>query len=102
MYIDAIIVICLIVVSVVVYRRFSSFVYSMAIIDIFLRLLNYICTHLPIDGIKVVEKYFPSDIGAIIAKYTNGIVCDIIMWAYVIVYVIFLCYITAYFIKKKK
>ncbi len=103
MYIDLIIIIVLLLLVLFVFRRFSSFVYSMAIIDIFLRLLNYICTHLPFEAVKTyVENYFPKDIGAIIGKYTSGIFCDVLMWGYVIVYLIFLGYITAYFVNKKK
>ena len=103
MYIDVIILVLLLIVVVFVFRRFSSFVYSIAIIDIFLRIITYIGTHVPVPELHaLIEKYFPASIPAIIDNYTNGILSDILMWIYVGFYACFLFYITTYFVNKKK
>ena len=49
MYIDVIILLVLLLLSIFIFRKFSSFIYSIALIDIFLRIIYYIATHLPIN-----------------------------------------------------
>ena len=99
MYIDLIIVLVLLILVVFFYRRFSSFVYSVAIIDIFLRILDYLIVNVPL---KDLGEIFPASIPSILAKYTEGALFDILMWIFVFIYVCFLVYVTKYFIKKKK
>ena len=99
MYVDLIIVILLLLLVLVLFRRFSSFVYAFAIIDITLRILCFLKVKVPL---KELGKIFPESIPAIFEKYTNDIVLELLLWAYVFVYVCFLVYITSYFIKKKK
>lgn len=103
MYIDVIIVVGLLLVSVIFYRRFSSFIYSFAIIDIFLRILAFLRNNLEVPIIRdFISKYLPESIPSIIAKYTNDLLYSILMWCVAIIYIIFLYYLTIYFIHKKK
>ena len=102
MYLDAIIVVALIIVSFCWFRRFSKFIYAVGIIDIFLRLLNFHANNLGIKGFdKWVNNIFPNSIPDIINNYTNGIVCTIITWIYVGLMVFFLFYVVRTFIRKK-
>lgn len=102
MYLDVIIVIALIVVSICWFRRFSKFVYAFAIIDLFLRLLNYVANNIGIKGFDTwVNANFPNSIPSIISRYCNGILCTIIMWGYVIIMIFFLGYTIRAFIRKK-
>ena len=50
MYIDLIILILLILLVVMFFKRFSSFVFAMAIIDIFLRILSFIKNNSPMEN----------------------------------------------------
>lgn len=102
MYIDLIVIIVLLILVLVVFRKFSSFVYAMAIIDIFLRILTFIKYNTVKELKDLIARFFPESIPSIIRHYTNGILCDLIIWAYVIVFIIFLGYITSYFIRKRK
>lgn len=99
MYIDLIIIIVLLIAVIVIFRRFSSFVYAMAIVDIFLRIMDFLRVKVPLAEL---ERIFPSSIPAILDKYTNDILLDILLWAYVFIYACFLVYITNYFIHKRK
>ena len=99
MYIDLIILIILLVAVIVVFRRFSSFVYAMAIVDIFLRIMYFLRIKVPL---RELENIFPANIGEILDKYTDGLLLDILLWVYVFIYACFLVYITNYFINKKK
>lgn len=102
MYLDAIIVVALILVAFCWFRRFSKFVYAFAIIDIFLRLLNYIANNIGIKGFdKWVNNIFPNSIPAIINNYTNGIVSTVLIWIYIGLMVIFLFYVIRTFVRKK-
>jgi len=103
MYIDLIVIVLLLLIVILCFRRFSSFVYSFAIIDIFLRILDFISKNVPVPELKtLIETYFPNSIEAIIYHYTNGILTTIIMWVYVILYGCFLAYTVRTFIHKKK
>ncbi len=99
MYIDLAIVIVLLLVVLFVFRKFSSFVYAFAIIDIFLRIVFYLRIKVPL---KELGKIFPENIPAIFAKYTDDIVYDILEWSYVFIMTCFLVYSIIYFIHKKK
>ena len=99
MYIDLAIVIVILLVVLFVFRKFSSFVYAFAIIDIFLRIIYYLRIKVPL---KELGNIFPENIPAIFAKYTDDIVYDILEWSYVFIMTCFLVYSIIYFIHKKK
>lgn len=103
MYIDLIVLIVLILVVIMFFKRFSSFVFFMAIIDMFLRILTFIKYHIGLpDVASLIGKYIPESILAIIDKYTSGLFQTILEWAFVIIMIIFLSYVTKIFIHKKK
>ncbi len=105
MYIDLIVFLVLLIVVVMFFKRFSSFVFFIAIIDIFLRILAYIKHNIPAKDIAaLIGKYLPESVFDIINKYTAnmGIINDILKWCFVGLMSIFLFYITKIFLKKKK
>lgn len=105
MYIDLIILIALIVVVIMFFKRFSSFVFLMAIIEITLRILTFIKENIGLkDLAHVMDKYLPENMFDIIDKYTNSIptLNIILKWVFVGLMVIFLSYIIKIFAKKKK
>lgn len=103
MYIDLVVVIILLLLVLFFFRRFSSFVYAVAIIDIFFRIVTFLKDNVPVPELKVlIEKYFPNSVAAIIGKYSSGIFYTILMWIFVFIYMCFLFYVTRTFIHKKK
>lgn len=99
---DGIIVIILIVAACVYFRRVDKGVYSIAIVDICLRILNYLITRVKIEGVtEFLVKYLPKSIPSLIKHYTSGVVEDLLIWVYVIVMGIFLFYIIKAFFRKK-
>ncbi len=103
MYIDLIIIIVILVLVGLYFRRFSNFVYAFAIIDIFLRILDFIRLNVPVTELQnLISKYFPSSIAGIIYNYTGGILTTILIWIYVVLYCIFLGYLFKTFIHRKK
>lgn len=103
MYIDLVVLIILILVVIMFFKRFSSFVFFMAIIDIFLRILTFIKNNIGLPDVSaLIGKYLPESIFGIIDKYSIGLVNLILKWAFVVIMAIFLSYIIKIFIHKKK
>ena len=103
MYIDLLVIVIVLLIVVFYFRRFSNFVYAFAIIDIFLRILDFIEKNVPVPELKsLIKQYFPDSIEAMIYNYTDGILSTILMWVYVVLFCIFLGYTVKIFIKRKK
>lgn len=105
MYIDLIILVILMIVVVMFFKRFSSFVFFIAIVDIFLRLLTFVKDNIPLRDVSaIIGKYLPESLLAIIDSYTGSIsILNIILrWVYFVLMAIFFGYIVKIFMKKKK
>ena len=83
-------------------RTFSGFVYSVAMVDIFLRILAFIKVRLLSgNALAFLNRWFPVSFPALIDKYTDGILCDVLIWIYIGIMVVFLFYTIRTFINKK-
>ena len=83
-------------------RTFSGAVYAFAIVDIFLRLMSFVKTHINEPDIShVIDKYLPNNIPSIIDKYTDGVLFQILLWLYFAIMCVFLFYIVRTFVRKK-
>lgn len=99
---DVVLLIVLIVAGVCYFRRLDSSVYFIASLDIFFRILTFIKNNLGVKEIsEFISKYFPESIPAVIYKYTDGVVSDILVWIYVIMFVVFLFYTVQILWKKR-
>ena len=100
---EAVIIILIILILVLLFKRtFSSAIYAIVIVDIFLRLIDFLRGYIKITG--DVGSFFnriPGSLNKVIIASTDGIFEDILLWAIFIVYVIFLYYIVANFMKKR-
>lgn len=101
------IIIVLVIIGILVFlfkRTFSSFVYAVALSDIFLRIVTFLKVQLfKGDICKFFDKYFPESIPGVIDKYLKDIdiLNIILLWTYVILMCIFEVYIIKTFIRKK-
>ncbi len=105
MYIDLLVLIVALILVVMFFRRFSSFVFFIAIVDIFLRILAFIKNNIGLDDVAhVIGKYLPESVFEIINKYTGNIswLNILLKWCFVGIMAIFLGYIIKIFWKKKK
>ncbi len=99
---DGIIILVIIIVVGVYFRRVDKVVTGVAIVDIFLRLFRFLVENIQINGIsEYIEKYLPASIPNIINEYTSDILNNILLWVYVICMAVFLGYTIRYFISKK-
>ena len=102
MYVDLIILVILLGLVLFFFRKFSSFVYAVAIIDIFLRILTFLKYNTVPEVKALIGKYLPESIAGIIKHYSSGWLYTLFIWIYVIIISIFLGYIINYFIHKRK
>lgn len=99
---DLIIVLILMVIVVMAYRDVKFLVYLLGILEIFFKLAHYIGDNLAIIKINpFVNKYIPTSIFSIFAKYTTGIVYDVISWILVLGFCAFLYYLVEYCVRRK-
>lgn len=99
---DLVIIVILLMIVVLAFKTFSSFVYFTAIIDLFLRILTLIRYNIGIPDISnFIANYIPESIPAIFAKYSTGVFYTLLIWGYIVLMVIFLVYTIKIFMKKK-
>ena len=100
---EAVIVILIILILVLLFKRtFSSAIYAIVIVDIFLRLVYFLRGYIKITGdIGTFFNRIPGSLNNLITSSTSGIFADILLWAIFIVYVIFMYYIIGNFMKKR-
>lgn len=99
---DVVLLLILIVAGIIFFRTFKASVYFVACLDIFFRILTFVKNNINISDVSnFISKYFPESIPQIIYKYTSDIVIDILLWAYVILFAIFLGYTVKILWKKR-
>ncbi|MBE6144147.1 MAG: hypothetical protein E7169_01040 [Firmicutes bacterium] len=99
---DLVILVVLIGIVVFIFKKFSSFIYFIAIVDILLRILTFIKTQISNYEIySFLNKYVPTSIPGILNNYSSGILNTLLIWLYVIAMIIFEYYLIRTFIKKK-
>jgi hypothetical protein len=99
---DAFLVLVIIIFVICWYRSFPKTVYAIASTDILLRICNFLAHNLKIEELaSFFDKYFADSIPSVIAKYTNSDLYNILLWAYVILMIVFLFYTVRIFFKKR-
>ena len=100
---DVIILIAVIVLFVFLFKRtFSSFVYAVAVTDIFFRIVTYLKIRLTSGSLHAfLDRYITENIPAVIEKYTNYEFSIVLIWGYVILMIVFEFYAIRTFMKKR-
>lgn len=99
---DLLIFIVLVGIVLFVFRSFKSFIYFMALVEILLRILSFICQNIPINEITTwINNNIPNSIHTIINTYSTGILNQVLVWGLVICFIIFEYYTFRIFLKKK-
>ena len=100
MYLDLVVVLIVIIIGLVKYKKFSSYIYLFAFTDICF--LNYINSQIYLNGVhEFVNQYIPSSIYSVIVKYTTDLIETVLIWVYVGFFVVFLYYTLQILLKKK-
>jgi hypothetical protein len=99
---DLIIIVILMFIVVLIFKRVDNLVYFITIVDIFFRMIAFINSYIPIKEINNFLGQIPESIPAIINHYTGGIISDILMWGLVICYGMFESYAIRSLLKRNK
>ena len=81
-------------------KKFSNVIIAFGLIDVFLRIVDYIGEHTVKDINDIINKVFPDSIPAIISSNSSGILCDILMWGYILLMTLFMYYVFKMLIKR--
>jgi len=90
---DIVIIFIILLIVALVFKRLDNVIIFFGIIDIFLRILDYIGKNTIEDINNIINKVFPDSIPAIIANYSEGTLQAILMWGYVILMILFVYYV---------
>ena len=81
-------------------KKPSNVIIAFGLIDITLRILDYIGEHTIKEINDIINKIFPDSIPAIINANSSGILCDILMWGYILLMVLFVYYVFRALLKR--
>lgn len=96
-----VIILVLLAVAVMIFKKFSSFVYYICLVDIFLRILSFIAANIPLKFLSnFIHTYFPASVENIIRIYTSGIFTTVLIWLLVVLYMILDFYLIRTLCKK--
>lgn len=90
---DIIIIFIILLVVALVFKKLSNVIIFFGLIDIFLRILDYIGKHTIKEINDIINKIFPSSIASIITNHSDGVLTDILMWIYVFLMILFVYYV---------
>lgn len=97
-----VIVLVIAAIAVMIFKKFSNVIYYIGIIDIFLRILDFIANNIPVPVVSnFINSYFPNSVSHIIDMYSSGIFTTVLLWLLCVVYIILLFYLVRIFWKKK-
>ena len=83
-------------------RTFGGFVYAVAMVDLFLRILDFVKSQiLGGEVLEFINKWCPQSVPAMINKYTDGALCTVLVWIYVAIMIAFEVYTIKAFLKKR-
>ncbi len=100
---DLVIFIVLALIVVILFKSFDSFVYFFAIVDILLRILDFLKQLLNIPELTTfLNQNVPTSILSMINHYSTGVFNQILTWGYLICFIVFEVYLVKYFMKTKR
>ncbi len=98
---DLIILVILLIIILIWFRDFHNLVYFLGITEIFFRIMHFIGDNLGIKEVSnVINKYIPSSLFSVLAKYSNGLLYIILSWGLVICFIVLEVSLIKYFFKR--
>ena len=90
---DIVIIFVILLIVALVFKKASNVFIFFGLIDIFLRIMDYIGNNTIDEVNNVINKILPDSIPAIISKYLDGALESIIMWGYILLMILFVYYV---------
>ncbi len=89
---DIIIILVALIVIALIFKRVDNTIIAFGLIDIFLRIIDFFSRNIGAVN-KIIGKYVPSSIEAIIRAHTSGSLEIIFVWLYVVLMMLFWFYV---------
>lgn len=90
---DIVILLIIVLLVAIIFKKLSNTIIFLGLVDIFLRIVNFIGNNTIKEINSFVNKYFPASIPGIISKYSSDIIETVLIWGYVILMCMFLYYV---------
>ncbi len=90
---DIVIIFIILLIVALVFKKPSNVIIFFGLIDIFLRILDYIGKNTIKEVNEFINKVFPDSIPAIISAHSDGTLELICMWGYVLLMILFVYYV---------
>ena len=91
--VDVLIIFIILLIVALVFKRASNVIIFFGLIDVFLRILDYIGNNTIESVNEIINKIFPDSIPAIIKVNSSGILESILMWGYILLMLLFVYYV---------
>ncbi len=90
---DIVIIFIILLIVALVFKKASNVFIFFGLIDIFLRILDYIGKNTVSEVNNFINKIFPDSIPSIISRYSEGVLESILMWGYILLMILFVYYV---------
>ena len=98
--VSIIVIFVILLIVALMLKKPSNVIIAFGLIDISLRLLNYIGEHTIKEVNDIINKLFPNSIPSIIDNNASGVLFDILMWGYILLMILFVYYVLKMLIKR--
>ncbi|MFI3307564.1 MAG: hypothetical protein R3Y21_03250 [Mycoplasmatota bacterium] len=100
---DLLIIVILVVIVALYFKRFSNVVYLIGFIDMFCRVFHTMVINIGLLEVRsfLYDLNIPYSIGSLLSTYSTGILYTILLWIYIIFMWIFIYYLLKVVIKRR-
>ena len=97
---DIVIIFIILIIVALIFKKTSNVIIFFGLIDVFLRILDYIGKNTIESVNNIINKIFPDSIPAIIKSYSSGLLESILMWGYILLMILFVYYVFRMLLKR--
>ncbi len=90
---DVIIIFVILLIVALVFKKVSNVFIFFGLIDVTLRIIDYIGKNTIKSVNETINKIFPDSIPSIISSHSTGTLESILMWGYVLLMILFVYYV---------
>ena len=90
---DIVVIFIILLIAALVFKKVSNVIIFFGLIDIFLRILDYIGNNTIKEINDFINKFLPNSIPSIIGNYSSGTLESVLMWGYILLMALFLYYV---------
>lgn len=90
---DIVVIFVILLVVALVFKRLDNTIIFFGIIDVFLRIVDFIGNNTVKELNNFINRYLPASIEAIIRGYSSGTLEIVLVWVYVFLMALFLYYV---------